>query len=37
MSGVNPETLLADLAAAEVEAGALRDQLKKILAEALAR
>jgi type I restriction enzyme M protein len=33
----DPETLLADLAAAEAETGVLRDQLKAILAEALAR
>jgi type I restriction enzyme M protein len=33
----DPETLLADLAAAEAQTGALRDQLKAILAEALAR
>ena len=33
----DPETLLADLAAAEAETAALRDQLKAILAEALAR
>ena len=33
----DPETLLADLAGAEAETGALRDQLKAILAEALAR
>jgi type I restriction enzyme M protein len=33
----DPETLLADLAAAEAEAAAIRDQLKAILAEALAR
>ncbi len=33
----DPETLLADLAAAEVEMAGLRDQLKAILAEALAR
>jgi len=32
-----PETLLEDLNAAEAEAGRLRDQLKAILAEALAR
>jgi type I restriction enzyme M protein len=33
----NPETLLADLARAEAETGAYREQLKTILAEALAR
>ncbi len=33
----DPETLLADLVAAETEAALLRDQLKSILAEALAR
>jgi type I restriction enzyme M protein len=33
----DPETLLADLAAAEAQTGALCDQLKAILAEALAR
>jgi type I restriction enzyme M protein len=33
----DPETLLADLTAAEVETAALRDQLKAILTEALAR
>jgi type I restriction enzyme M protein len=33
----DPETLLADLAAAEAEAARYRDQLKAILAEALAR
>jgi type I restriction enzyme M protein len=33
----DPETLLADLAAAERDVSALRDQLKAILAEALAR
>ena len=33
----DPETLLGDLAAAEGETGKLRDQLKAILAEALAR
>ena len=33
----DPETLLADLAAAEAETASLRDQLKTILAEALAR
>jgi type I restriction enzyme M protein len=33
----DPETLLSDLAAAEAETAALRDQLKAILAEALAR
>jgi type I restriction enzyme M protein len=33
----DPEMLLADLAAAEAQTGALRDQLKAILAEALAR
>jgi type I restriction enzyme M protein len=33
----DPETLLAALAGAEAETGALRDQLKAILAEALAR
>src|ERR1700722_8020928 len=33
----DPEALLADLAAAEAQTGALRDQLKAILAEALAR
>ena len=33
----DPETLLADLASAEAEMAALRDQLKAILAEALAR
>ncbi|MFO0688359.1 MAG: class I SAM-dependent DNA methyltransferase [Myxococcota bacterium] len=33
----DPETLLADLSAAEAEAAMLRDQLKSILAEALAR
>ena len=33
----DPETLLADLAAAEAETAGLRDQLKAILAEALAR
>ena len=33
----DPETLLADLAAAEAETASLRDQLKAILAEALAR
>ena len=33
----DPETLLADLAAAEAQTSALRDQLKAILAEALAR
>lgn len=33
----DPEALLGDLAAAEAETGALRDQLKAILAEALAR
>jgi type I restriction enzyme M protein len=33
----DPETLLADLAKVEGEAAALRDQLKAILAEALAR
>jgi type I restriction enzyme M protein len=33
----DPEMLLADLTAAEAQTGALRDQLKTILAEALAR
>jgi type I restriction enzyme M protein len=33
----DPETLLSDLAAAEAETVAIRDQLKAILAEALAR
>jgi type I restriction enzyme M protein len=33
----DPEALLADLNTAEVETGKLRDQLKAILAEALAR
>ena len=33
----DPETLLADLTAAEAEVAKLRDQLKSILAEALAR
>ena len=33
----DPEELLADLTAAEVETASLRDQLKAILAEALAR
>ena len=33
----DPETLLADLAAAEAETASLRDQLKTILAEALTR
>ncbi|MGV9007300.1 MAG: N-6 DNA methylase [Brevundimonas sp.] len=33
----DPETLLADLAAAEAETAGLRDQLKSILAEALTR
>lgn len=33
----DPETLLEDLTAAEVEVAALRDQLKAILSEALAR
>jgi type I restriction enzyme M protein len=33
----DPETLLSDLAAAEVETASLRNQLKAILAEALAR
>lgn len=33
----DPETLLAELDAAEAEAARLRDQLKAILAEALAR
>ncbi len=33
----DPETLLENLNAAEAEAGRLRDQLKTILAEALAR
>jgi type I restriction enzyme M protein len=33
----DPESLLADLAAAEAETAGLRDQLKAILAEALAR
>lgn len=33
----DPETLLADLATAEAETAGLRDQLKAILAEALAR
>jgi type I restriction enzyme M protein len=33
----DPETLLADLTAAEAETASLRDQLKAILAEALAR
>ncbi len=33
----DPETLLADLTAAETETAALRDQLKAILTEALAR
>lgn len=33
----DPETLLADLTAAEADAAALRDQLKAILTEALAR
>ncbi|CAO3441959.1 Type I restriction-modification system, DNA-methyltransferase subunit M (EC 2.1.1.72) [Azospirillum argentinense] len=33
----DPETLLADLSAAEAQAASLRDQLKTILAEALAR
>jgi len=33
----DPETLLADLAVAEAETAALRDQLKAILAEALTR
>ena len=33
----DPETLLADLAKVEAEAAGLRDQLKAILAEALAR
>ena len=33
----DPETLLAELDDAEAEVAALRDQLKAILAEALAR
>jgi type I restriction enzyme M protein len=33
----DPETLLADLTAAEAETAQLRDQLKAILAEALTR
>jgi type I restriction enzyme M protein len=33
----DPETLLADLTAAEADAASLRDELKAILAEALAR
>jgi type I restriction enzyme M protein len=33
----DPETLLAELAASEAETAGLRDQLKTILAEALAR
>jgi type I restriction enzyme M protein len=33
----DPETLLSDLNAAEAETAKLRDQLKAILAEALAR
>ena len=33
----DPETLLADLARAEAETAGYRDQLKAILAEALAR
>jgi type I restriction enzyme M protein len=33
----DPETLLGDLARAEAEAAGYRDQLKAILAEALAR
>jgi type I restriction enzyme M protein len=33
----DPETLLADLGAAEIQTSSLRDQLKAILAEALAR
>ena len=33
----DPETLLDDLNAAEAETASLRDQLKAILAEALAR
>ena len=33
----DPDALLAQLAAAEAETAALRDQLKAILAEALAR
>jgi type I restriction enzyme M protein len=33
----DPETLLEDLARAEAEMAGLRDQLKTILAEALAR
>lgn len=33
----DPDTLLADLARAEAETAGLRDQLKLILAEALAR
>jgi type I restriction enzyme M protein len=33
----DPETLLADLARAEAETAAYRDQLKAILAEALTR
>jgi type I restriction enzyme M protein len=33
----DPETLLAELDAAEAETAKLRDQLKAILAEALAR
>ena len=33
----DPETLLIDLAAAEAETAGLREQLKAILAEALAR
>ena len=33
----DPETLLADLASAEAETAGLRDQLKAILAESLAR
>jgi type I restriction enzyme M protein len=33
----DPEALLADLAAAEAETARYRDQLKAILAEALAR
>ena len=33
----DPEELLADLDAAEAETASLRDQLKAILAEALAR
>jgi hypothetical protein len=36
-SGADPETLLAELDAAEAETARLRDQLKAILAEALAR